>query len=491
MSNELLVPFGLSLVDGRIYSPAEVPSGKACQCICPGCKEPLIARHPRLSDRVSHFAHTPNTDCATGVETAVHLAAKQLIEQEGAVFIPSLVAKLEIVDALKRPYKHEMVVDEGGLKPLPTVRLEARIQDFRPDIIGTMESGEDICIEVAVTHFVDSEKLKKIQQAGTPAVEFDLRGLRDFTWESLKKALLEGSAPVKWLYHPEENRLQQIWKEWYEPILAEAEKEARHKAEAQEMFDEQLRKEWRREEELFQQNSLEKKKRERQERAIELARAKEFRNFSEEEKRVRVAQSFKRTELPISLRARVPGEQSFGVAPHIWQAALFRKVIHRAIEGGHWGINKDFAVKTLQLRFNITPEFSDAHEIAVWKYLLALELREAIRRTKEQQFEILISDLSSFELLMKYRHDSTATAKQLKWAEEENWPSWKVAIGLAKAHGKGNLWGVPTAWERVASINPSIAQLLPGEAVTRYSQIVEKRALETYWISAGFLIRGD
>jgi hypothetical protein len=121
--------------------------------------------------------------------------------------------------------------------------------------------------------------------------------------------------------------------------------------------------------------------------------------------------------------------------------------------------------------------------------LLALETRAAIRRTKEQQFEILIADLSSFELLLEYRQDSTATVKRLKWAEEGNWPSWRVAIGIAKAHGRGNLWGVPTAWEKVASINPSITQMSPAEAVTSYSQTVEERTLVSYWISAGFLVR--
>lgn len=488
MSNGLLIPFGLSK-DGRMYSPAEVPSGKACQCICPGCKEPLIARHARLSDRVSHFAHTPNTDCATGVETAVHLAAKQLIENEGAVFIPLLVAKLEIQDALNKQHKQEMEVDKGGLKRLPTVRLEERMQNFRPDIIGTMESGEDICIEVAVTHFVDADKLTKLQQAGLPAVEFDLRDLRDFTWESLRGALLEGSAPAKWLYHPEESRLQKIWMDWFKPILAEAEKEARRKAESLALQEERERAEWRKAEERYRQEARKKERLVKQERTKEFARAEVFRNLTEEEKRILVCRSFKRTELPTSLRAKVAGEQSFGVAPHIWQAALFRKVIHRAIENGHWGIHKDFAVKTLQIRFNITPEFPDADKIAVWKYLLALQTRAAIRRTKEQHFEILIADLSSFELLMEYRQDSTSTAKRLKWAEEANWPSRRVAIGIAKAHGSGNLWGVPSAWERVASINPSITQMSPSEAVTQYP--VEKRALETYWISAGFLVRGD
>lgn len=473
-----------------MYSPTEVPSGKICRCICPGCKEPLIARHAKLSDRVSHFAHAPGSDCSTGVETAVHLAAKQLIEQERAVFTPLLIARVEIQDALKQQHKQEKVIDKGGVKLLPVVRLEERIRDIRPDIIGTMEGGQDLCIEVAVTHFVADDKLAKIQKEGIPAVEFDLSGLREFTWASLRKALLEGSVPVEWLYHPEINRLKEVWMGWYKPILEEAEKEAQRKAEALEIQDEQQRAEWRRTEELYRQEAREKQRLERRERAKELARAEVFRNATEEEKRIRVCQSFNRDELPISLRAQVAGEQSFGVAPHIWQAALFRKVIHRAIESGHWGIHKDFAVKTLQIRFDIKPKFPAADEIAVWKYLVELTNRGALRRTHGQQFEILIADLSSFEVLQEYRHGISAPAKGLKWADEANWPNERSTRALAKAHGGGNLRGIPSSWQKVASINSSITQISPVEAVTRYSQTVEERALVTYWISAGFLVRG-
>lgn len=38
-----MAPFGLR--DGRLYAPADVPSGLACACVCPGCGAALIANH--------------------------------------------------------------------------------------------------------------------------------------------------------------------------------------------------------------------------------------------------------------------------------------------------------------------------------------------------------------------------------------------------------------------------------------------------------------
>lgn len=66
--NSLQVPFGLR--DGRLYEPLQVESGLKCACSCPGCGAPLVARHSPSGKVVSHFAHQPGADCATGFETA-------------------------------------------------------------------------------------------------------------------------------------------------------------------------------------------------------------------------------------------------------------------------------------------------------------------------------------------------------------------------------------------------------------------------------------
>ncbi|MCP4488613.1 MAG: hypothetical protein GY820_15065 [Gammaproteobacteria bacterium] len=43
--SELLIPFGIHRHSGDIVEPEDAPKGRACNCLCPGCKAPLLSRH--------------------------------------------------------------------------------------------------------------------------------------------------------------------------------------------------------------------------------------------------------------------------------------------------------------------------------------------------------------------------------------------------------------------------------------------------------------
>lgn len=92
------IPFALSVSDQRLYKPRNVPLGKHCGCTCPGCRQPVYAKHCMSGKRAPHFAHAPGSDCTTGVETALHLAAKQLIEARAVLAFPELIASIKIID---------------------------------------------------------------------------------------------------------------------------------------------------------------------------------------------------------------------------------------------------------------------------------------------------------------------------------------------------------------------------------------------------------
>lgn len=71
MASDLLIPFGISADTGQIIEPEEAESGRSCNCLCPGCRMPLLSRHPKSSDKRIHFAH----------DTRSTLATKEAIEQ--------------------------------------------------------------------------------------------------------------------------------------------------------------------------------------------------------------------------------------------------------------------------------------------------------------------------------------------------------------------------------------------------------------------------
>ncbi len=51
----MLIPFGLK--QDKFYDVSEVVRGRACDCICPSCKQALIAKKGDPEKKVHHFAH--------------------------------------------------------------------------------------------------------------------------------------------------------------------------------------------------------------------------------------------------------------------------------------------------------------------------------------------------------------------------------------------------------------------------------------------------
>jgi hypothetical protein len=57
----------------------------ACGCTRLGCGAVLVTRNVATNVKVAHFAHYQALECATGLQTAIHLAAKDIIAQPKAV----------------------------------------------------------------------------------------------------------------------------------------------------------------------------------------------------------------------------------------------------------------------------------------------------------------------------------------------------------------------------------------------------------------------
>lgn len=493
------VPFGLSVADGRMYAPREVPLGKRCGCICPACKDKLIARHELKGRKTPHFSHVSEADCAKGLETAVHLAAKQLIEQEMLLFLPKVEAKLEKANAVGELHRRKRIIVEEGLKPLESVRLEVSLGPIRPDLLTVPVGQSEICVEIAVTHFVDSDKLVRVREAGMALVEIDLSAHRKFTWDSLREALLTGSAPRVWRYHPEIEAITTSWEKELSPILAAIQKEA-DAAKARQL---EAKKAWAAEEEreaeerASQLRALRaadkaaqalKAKAKRAEQQESNSRARRFRARAEAEKRAILCQAYGRDRLPTVLAARVRGSLSFDVQDTlIWQAALFGGLIDGAVAKGVTELNKDKALAWLKERFEITPEFADAEKIATWYYLVELANRGAVVREREGNFRLKVATLNTLETLQAFRRGWVTPQKGLRWAASDAWPDRDLAAKIALAHsGSSHLYG---DWQLVSTILPAVRAKPIVDILSYYAGPSDATALLEYWISAGFVVR--
>ena len=170
------------LLHGRMAHIDDVPNGARCGCVCPQCKQTLIAKNGG-QERAHHFAHEGGADCEGGTETSLHLAAKQIISDQKRLVLPFAFGAIggeetkfvefdnvHLEYALQHPSTHQRII---------------------ADCYGENANGPFI-IEIAVHHRVEPEKAKMIESLRMPAIEIDLSDLlgKIIDWEDLRKAVL-------------------------------------------------------------------------------------------------------------------------------------------------------------------------------------------------------------------------------------------------------------------------------------------------------------
>lgn len=184
------LPYGMQA--GVLTHVSDVASGLACGCLCPACGEPLVAKKGQFKQH--HFAHAADGDCSTAVETALHLAAKSILESRREVVLPAVEAKFAgtrrtIVLAPELSY----VVEK--------VELERSVGAIVPDVLAWI-SGRKVAIEVRVTHAVDERKIERLRELGLSTVEIDLsRAARDLSMAALEPLVVGGGSHKKWVYN--------------------------------------------------------------------------------------------------------------------------------------------------------------------------------------------------------------------------------------------------------------------------------------------------
>lgn len=201
---ELRLPYGLK--ENELVTIDDVESGLKCNCVCPNCKQPLIAKKGEVKEH--HFSHYKVSDCGKAIETVTHRLSKGFIEK----------AKFFTTPPIYFPDTRVSIVEESQV-PIDDVKLESRLGFIVPDII--IVSGSKILIvEVRVTHGVDEQKAHKIRSLKLPAVEvFAGQLIKRLYYEKkyflddteYKRILIEESAYKLWINNPmAESKIRQI-----------------------------------------------------------------------------------------------------------------------------------------------------------------------------------------------------------------------------------------------------------------------------------------
>jgi hypothetical protein len=178
--------------NNQLYSINDVESGLSCGLHCALCNDQLIAKKGKKTKH--HFAHYRIENCQGAVETALHLLAKEIIDEEKEITLPSV--------ELKIGEKREAYIFHKETKVhFQNVKVENRLDNIIPDLICYVQ-GQPLLIEIAVTHFIDKEKRRKIKKLNLSTIEIDLSEFKQgIEKEELKEILISGTNRKKWIYN--------------------------------------------------------------------------------------------------------------------------------------------------------------------------------------------------------------------------------------------------------------------------------------------------
>lgn len=174
----------------------QVERGLACNCTCFECGEVVIARKGEIKEH--HFAHASNKEsCTINLESVLHKYAKEVILESMGLMLPAL------------PNSD----DEAAWWSFDKVLPEFSLGLIRPDLVAYFD-GKPILIEIAVTHFIDQDKLKKIETFKAKCLEINLSNLFKSEIEipsiEAKKQILENLDNRKWIYPVLEHKAVEI-----------------------------------------------------------------------------------------------------------------------------------------------------------------------------------------------------------------------------------------------------------------------------------------
>ncbi|WP_152570931.1 competence protein CoiA family protein [Massilia sp. LC238] len=376
----LRVPFGLK--DGQMVGPAEVQSGRACDCVCPGCGSPLQAR--KGDQNVWHFAHDGRA-CATGAETAVHLMAKQILATERNIRLPAVHVTLSATDAFGRERSVTAVLAKAQHVQYTAVDLEAAQENRRADAVGTSESGTKHWIEVFVRHAVDTLKVQDLEARSWMSYEICLDDVHAFTsLEQLRIAVTASPERVRWLSYPGMDKLRVSLAEKLRRILEAAERQkAADDAQVARTYAAQVRSA---PIDRMGRNRLQRERIRSEQRLQQANRA--FRAADDQAKRAYLKAKLRLPDgpTPALVDVDVRGHASFGVSRDVWQSDVFRKWV---FAHGRRDVSLETILSWMANRYDITPAFEASPKVALWTYFKFLEKSGFVRHKGGPYFQVI------------------------------------------------------------------------------------------------------
>lgn len=183
-----------------------------------------------------YFSHKGDAcDIAVAQQTALHMLAKEIIEENKQLLFPGIVIKRDdFVKEIKDYHVRDRIPQsieyrKPSVVLCDSVLLEKKLSSIIPDIIVSAK-GRSCLVEIAVTHFVDEEKEQKIKQIGLPLIEINLSSLYKsvFSRAELAKAVLHDPDNRTWIFNPLIASAEKWAKDEYSKLIISAKEAVDH-----------------------------------------------------------------------------------------------------------------------------------------------------------------------------------------------------------------------------------------------------------------------
>ncbi|MPW31526.1 hypothetical protein F9L16_21355 [Agarivorans sp. B2Z047] len=186
-----------ALRGGELVHISQVESGDSQGCICSACSKAIVAK--KGTKREHHFAHKAGDSCEHAVETALHDAAKEVLNRHRKICLPATFVTFT-------SYRENFKISNEKFCVIESLKIEQGISGIIPDLIAKIR-GRELLIEVFVTHKVDSHKRQKIKKLGLSAIEIDLSKIpRDMPITQLEDLIVNQFDNKTWVNNERANK---------------------------------------------------------------------------------------------------------------------------------------------------------------------------------------------------------------------------------------------------------------------------------------------
>lgn len=202
------IPFARHRPSGRYVDATEVPRGKTCDCECPSCNLPLMARQGEQRDW--HFAHvtaesdTDSSVCEYSVFVSIRFMAHQILRELDTLRLPCAPGETEReqrtveledceIDAVFQGVKVDALCHIKGAQLAlyithPLREIPAELYDLEGSRVGVLRIALNV-----LPRFYDQDSVKSQKQ------QLDRQSLTGW----LQKAVEAKS----WVYHPRQRQI--------------------------------------------------------------------------------------------------------------------------------------------------------------------------------------------------------------------------------------------------------------------------------------------